>query len=322
MTGAGGYVGGEIVRQLLERGMPVRAKVRNPAQAPPLERLGAEVVIADLQKPETLPAAVDGVSHVYHVASLFRAVGLPESVFNDINCEGTRRMLDAAIAAGVQRFVHCSTGGVHGHIENPPADEEAPFNAGDSYQRTKLEGEKVAMEYFRSGRMRGVAIRPAMVYGPGDTRNLKMFRMIAHGKFFFVGDGTTKVHFVDVRDLARAFIIAMEKEHLNAEVYLVPGAKSVTQKEMANLIALELGVRPPWLHLPVRPMQWLGSACEAVCAPFGIEPPIFRRRVDFFTKHREFNGAKAARDLGYRPARQFEDEVRENTRWYRQHGWI
>jgi nucleoside-diphosphate-sugar epimerase len=322
VTGAGGYVGGEIVRQLLKRKIPVRAKVRNPAQAAPLEKMGAEVVIADLQKPETLPPAVDGVSHVYHVAGLFRAVGLPESVFHDINVEGTRRMLDAAIAAGVKRFVHCSTGGVHGHIENPPADEEAPFNAGDSYQRTKLEGEQVAMDYFRSGRMRGVAIRPAMVYGPGDTRNLKMFRMIAHGMFFFIGDGTTKVHFVDVRDLARAFIIAMGKEHLNAEVYLVPGEKSVTQKEMANLIARELGVRPPWLHLPVKPMQWLGSACEAVCAPFGIDPPIFRRRVDFFTKHREFNGAKAARDLGYRPTRALEAEVRENTRWYVQHGWL
>ncbi len=322
VTGAAGYVGGEVVRQLLERKARVRAMVRNPSQAAELERLGVEVVVADLQKPETLPAAVQGVTYLYHVASLFRAAGLPESVFHDINAEGTRRLLDSAIAAGVKRFVHCSTGGVLGHIQNPPADENAPYNPGDAYQRSKLEGEQIAMDYFRSGKIRGVVIRPAMVYGPGDTRNLKMFRMIARRKFFYVGDGTTKVHFVDVRDLARGFILAMEHDELNAEIYHIPGPKSVTQKEMAEMIANELGVRPPWIHLPVKPMQWLGSACEAICAPLGIDPPIFRRRVDFFTKHREFNGAKAARDLGYRPAQSLEDEVRENTRWYRQHDWL
>jgi len=322
VTGAGGYVGTELVRQLVSGKARVRAMIRDPSQAAALEAMGAEVVIADLRDAATLAAAVRGVSYVYHIASLFRAAGPDESVFHDINAEGTRRLLDASIAAGVKRFVHCSTGGVLGHIKNPPADENTPYNPGDAYQRTKLEGEKIAMEYFRSGRIRGVVIRPAMIYGPGDTRNLKMFRMIARGRFFFVGDGSTKVHFVDVRDLARAFILAMEKAHLNAEVYLLPGATSVSQKKIAELIAREAGVKPPWLHLPVKPMQWLGSACEAICRPLGIEPPIFRRRVDFFTKHREFSGAKARRDLGYEPAQSLEMEIRELTRWYRDHGWL
>jgi len=322
VTGAGGYVGSEIVRQLRDRKRPVRAMVRNPAQVAAMERLGAEVVIADLQTPETLDETVRGVSCVYHIAGLFRVAGRPENEFHAVNVDGTRHMLEAAIAAGVERFVHCSTVGVHGHIESPPANEEAPCNPGDPYQRTKLEGERVAMEYFRSGRIGGVTIRPAMVYGPGDTRNLKMFRMIARRYFFYVGDGTTKVHYVDVRDLARAFILAMDAQHLNAETYLIAGASSVQQSELAKLIAGEIGVAPPWLHLPVKPMQWLGSACEAICRPFGIEPPIFRRRVDFFTKHREFDCAKAARDLGFRPSRSLEQEVRDHTRWYGQHGWL
>jgi nucleoside-diphosphate-sugar epimerase len=322
VTGAGGYVGQELVRQLLARGTPVRAMVRDPSQVDALRQMGAEVVIADLQDETTLPNAVQGVSHVYHIASLFRAAGPPESVFHDINALGTRRMLDASIAAGVRRFVHCSTGGVLGNIENPPGDENTPYNPGDAYQRTKLEGEKIAMEYFRSGKIRGVVIRPAMIYGPGDRRNLKLFRMVSRRQFFFVGDGRTKVHFVDVRDLARAFILAMDKEHLNAEVYLVAGATAVSQKGIAGLIAQEAGVKPPWIHLPVKPMQWLGSACEAICRPIGIEPPIFRRRVDFFTKHREFNWAKARRELGYEPAQSLEMEIRELTRWYKENGWL
>jgi dihydroflavonol-4-reductase len=322
VTGAGGYVGTEVVRQLRDLGRPVRAMVRNPAQAAALEKLGASVVIADLQKAETLPPAVAGVRFVYHIGALFRAAGLPESVFRDINAEGTRRLLDAAIAAGVRRFVHCSTGGVLGHIENPPADENTPYNPGDEYQRTKMEGEMIALDYFRAGRIGGVVIRPAMIYGPGDTRNLKMFKLIARGLFFYVGDGATKVHFIDVRDLARAFLLAMDQEERNGEIYLICGRTSVTQKEMADRIADTLGVRRPWLHLPVKPMQWLGSLCEAVCRPLRVQPPIFRRRVDFFTKHREFNGAKAARELGFQPAQPFEDEVREIVRWYQRHGWL
>ena len=322
VTGAGGYVGTELVRQLLARQERVRAMVRRSSQASGLEEMGAEVVIADVRDASTLPPALEGVTHVYHIASLFRAAGPSEDVFHEINAEGTRRMLDASIDAGVKRFVHCSTGGVLGHIENPPGDEDSPYNPGDAYQRSKLEGELIAMDYFRSGRMRGVVIRPAMIYGPGDTRNLKMFRMIARRQFFFVGDGTTKVHFVDVRDLARAFILAMDKEEINAEVYHIAGDSSVSQKEISAMIAKEARVSPPWLHLPVKPMQWLGTACETVCRPLGVEPPIFRRRVDFFTKHREFSSEKAKRDLCYIPAQSLEQEIREITRWYRDHGWL
>jgi len=322
VTGASGFIGSNVVRLLVDRGVRVRAMVRDPRKSADLEKLGVPVVIADLRDASSLSRAVEGARGVFHIASLFRRAGLPESVFHDVNAEGVRRLFDAAIGAGVERLVHCSTVGVLGHIENPPATEDSPYNPGDMYQRSKLSGEKIALEYLRSGRMKGVVIRPTMVYGPGDTRNLKMFRMVARRCWFYVGDGETKVHFVDVRELARAFLLAMEKEERNGEVYLVVGPKAVSQKVMADRIASELGVPRPWLHLPVKPMQWLGSLCEAICMPLKIPPPIYRRRVDFFTKHREFSGEKAARDLGFRPAKTFEEEIVEITRWYREHGWI
>ena len=179
VTGANGYVGMAIVDLLVQAGVPVRAMVRNPKNADALKRPGVEVVIADLQDKESLRAAVSGVWGIFHIGAIFRQAGLPEEVFYDINAEGTRRLFDVAIEAGVKRIIHCSTGGVLGHIANPPGNESSPYNPGDMYQRSKLEGEKIAMEYFRSGKMGGVVIRPAMIYGPGDTRNLKLFRMIA-----------------------------------------------------------------------------------------------------------------------------------------------
>ncbi len=315
-------MGGEIVRQLSAQGIRVRGMVRKAEQAEAVRALGAEdVVVADLRDAASLAPAVSGVKGIYHIAALFRQAGLPESEFHDINAEGVRRLFDAAIAAGVSRIVHCSTGGVLGHIANPPGTETSPHNPGDMYQRTKLEGETIALEYFRSGKIRGAVIRPGMIYGPGDTRNLKMFRMIAHRRFFYVGPGC-HVHFVDVRDLARAFQLAMEKEDINGEIYIIAGECAAPLREVCKEIARLLNVPPPWLTVPVKPMQWLGSLCEWICTPLHISPPLYRRRVDFFTKNRHFDWSKAARDLGYRPARSFEEELADIVRWYQEHHWL
>ena len=322
VTGAAGFVGLFMVKKLIEHGIPVRAMVRKREQIPALEKLGVEVVLGDLGDRESLDRCVSGMKGVFHIASIFRQAGLPESVFYDINAEGTRRLLEASIAAGVERVIHCSTVGVLGDIKNPPADEHTEFSPGDMYQRTKLEGEKIAMEYFGSGRIGGVVIRPAMIYGPTDSRTLKLYKMIAKGHFFYVGKGLATVHWIDVRDLVEAFRLAMFKPELNAEVYIIAGRSARTLKEMAEMVAENLKVKKPWLHLPVKPMQWLGSLCEWVCTPLGIQPPIFRRRVDFYTKSRHFDGTKAARDLGFKAALPFEEELADILRTYKEDGLL
>jgi len=170
--------------------------------------------------------------------------------------------------------------------------------------------------------MAGAVIRPGMVYGPRDTRNLKLFKLIARGIALYIGDGSTLVHYVDVRDLARAFVLAMEHEERNAEIYMIAGERPASFRELTELISNALGKRPLSVRLPVKPMQWLGSACEAICRPLHIPPPIFRRRVDFYTKNRQFDASKAVSELGYRPARALEDEVADIVGWYREHGWL
>ena len=325
VTGASGFVGSHLVRHLLDHGIPVRAMVRDGSKAHPLRELGAEVVIADFSSPtvdEDLRRAVAGISGVYHIAALFREQGIPDKQFSIVNKEGVRRLIQAAVNAGVNRFIHCSTVGVLGHIDNPPADESTPYNPGDTYQQTKMEGEKIALDAFREGSLRGAVIRPAMIYGPGDTRTLKIFRMIAKGRFFFVGQGGTMVHWVDVRDLVIAFHLAMGAENRQEPLYIIAGEKAVTLRTMCEEIASQLDVKPPWLQLPVKPMQWAGSLCEACCRPFHIEPPLYRRRVDFFTKNRHFDGSKAQRELGFTPAQSLPGEIRDILSSYRESGLI
>lgn len=319
VTGAAGFVGGHLVRHLKSAGVRVRGMVRSAAQAQTLEPHVDEVVVADLTDPASLQAAVDGTAGIYHVAGIFRQSDVPDQVFFDINAEGTRHLFDAAIAAGVPRIVHCSTNGVHSDIERPPAKEDYPFNPGDVYQRSKLEGELIAMEYFRQGAIGGVVLRPTMIWGPGDDRTLKMFRMISKKRFFYVGAGDPLHHWVDARDLAEAFRLAMESD-INAEAFLIGGRKYKSLKSIADEIAKQLGVAKPWLHLPVKPMMLLAHATELVCQPFGIEPPIFRRRVAFFLKSRAYDISKAHQMLGFNPKQEIEGEIRDIIEGYKAAG--
>lgn len=322
VTGASGFVGGQLAELLLNEGKAVRVLVRDETKGKRFRDLGAEIAIGDLRDFESLKRAAAGIGGVYHIAAVYRQAGLPEATFHEVNAEGTRRMLDAAIAGGAERFIHCSTGGVLGDIKNPPGNDQTPYAPGDMYQRSKVEAEKIALEYFRSGKIRGAVIRPGMIYGPADTRHLKMFKMIARRRFFYVGRGDAWVHFCDIRDLVHAFKLAMEHEERNGEIYTIAGRRVLKLHEAVALIAREMAVSKPWLHLPVKPMQLLGTVCEAICTPLGINPPIFRRRVDFFTKSRYFDISKAQRELGYEPAQDLESEIRDTVRWYREKAWI
>jgi nucleoside-diphosphate-sugar epimerase len=322
VTGAGGFLGGHLVRMLAARGVRVRAMVRREAQVETLRGVAEHVVVADLRDEATLRRATEGVYGVYHVAAIFRQESVGPALFHDVNAEGVRRMLDAAIAAGAQRFVHGSTIGVHSHIDEPPADETAPFNPADTYQESKAQGELIAIRYFDEGRIRGVVIRPTMIYGPGDTRTLKMFRMIARRSFFYVGRGETLLHWVDVRDVANGLRLAMETEHVTAEAFLIGGRSHRTLKDTTREIARQLGVAEPWLHLPVGPVTALAAVTEAVCRPLGIEPPLYRRRVSFFLKDRAFDISKARDQLGYEPSQSFEQEIADIIADYRAAGLL
>lgn len=317
VTGASGFLGSYLVKELLKQNVPVRAMVRSSSSQASLEGLDVDIVEGDMQNEESLLKATEGVQGVFHIAALFRQAGIPDQQYAKVNAEGTRLLLDASIKQGVKRFIHCSTVGVLSHIDSPPANENTPYKPSDIYQYTKMQGELVALDYFKSGKIPGVVIRPAMIYGPGDSRTLKLFYMISRGIFFYVGKGKALVHWVDVRDLAHAFWLAMQKTELNNTIYTIGGERFLPLKEMTSIVAQRLGVRRPWLHLPVKPTQMLGTLCERICTPLGIRPPIYRRRVDFFTKDRAFDISKAKSELGFKPLQSLEEEISDIIESYK-----
>jgi dihydroflavonol-4-reductase len=231
-------------------------------------------------------------------------------------------VIEAAAAAGVRRVVHCSTVGVHGDVEHPPANEDAPLKPGDIYQVTKLEGEQVARQAAARTGAEVVIARPTGIYGPGDKRLLKLFRGVARRRFAVLGSGRIFYHLTYIDDLIEGFRLCGEVPGAAGRTYILAGGEVTTLNELIGIVADTAGVPPPSRHLPVWPFWMAGAACEALCAPFGIEPPLYRRRVDFFTKSRAFDISRARQELGFAPAVSLRDGITRTLAWYRDAGWI
>jgi nucleoside-diphosphate-sugar epimerase len=320
VTGATGFTGGHLARALARRAYQVRALVRSSAAD--LREAGVETVTGDLRDPSSLARAAQGVSVIYHIAAIYRQAGLRDEEYRAVNAAAVRSVIEAAARAGARRVVHCSTVGVHGDVEHPPANEEAPLKPGDIYQQTKLDGERMARQAAADTGVEVVVARPTGIYGPGDRRLLKLFRGVARRRFIILGGGRIYYHLTYIDDLIEGFRLCGEVPAAAGRTYILAGGEVTTLNELTALIAEEAGVAPPSLHVPAWPFWLAGAACEALCAPFGLEPPIYRRRVDFFTKSRAFDISRARAELGYAPAVTLREGIRRTLTWYRNAGWI
>ena len=281
-----------------------------------------EVASGDLADRASLGPACRDVEVVYHIAATYRTAGQGDDVYRAVNVDGTARLLEAAAEGGVRRVVHCSTGGVHGHIERPPANEDAPLTPGDIYQETKLEAERLSRAFGERGAVDVVIARPIGIYGPGDTRFLRLFRGLARRRFPMLGDGQVCYHLTFIDDLVEGFRLCAETSAAAGRTYLLAGPEYTTLEELVGLIASELGVSPPRWHLPVWPFWVAGALAEAICVPLKVEPPLYRRRVDFFVKSRAFDTTRARGELGFAPGIDLRTGIHRTAVWYREQGLL
>jgi nucleoside-diphosphate-sugar epimerase len=301
----------------------VSALVRTEAStASALKEAGVSMVTGDLRDRDALAAATDGVEVVYHIAAMYRQAGLGDEVYRAVNATAVADVVEAAARAGVRRVVHCSTVGVHGDVEHPPANEDAPLKPGDIYQVTKLEGERLARDTGSRLGVEVTIVRPTGIYGPGDRRLLKLFRGVARRRWVTLGDGKIYYHLTFIDDLVDGFRLCGTHPAAANRTYILAGGEVTTLNDLVGLVADVAGVATPTRHLPVWPFWVAGAACEAICAPFGIEPPIFRRRVDFFTKSRAFDISRARTEIGFAPRVGLREGTRRTLEWYRAEGWL
>ena len=321
ITGAAGFTGSHLTRTLAQRGYSVRAFVRSHRNVEQLQHPNIQWIRGDIRDVAAVNGAVAGVDLVFHLAALYRSARHSDDVYREINVEGTRNLLAAAQRHQVERFVHCSTIGVHGDVQTVPANESAPLQPGDIYQETKLAGEDIVQRYIQEGLPASI-VRPAGIYGPGDRRFLKLFRMIKSRKFRMFGSGKTLLHLVYIDDLVDGFIRCGEETTAIGETYIIAGERYVTLNELTRHVAQVTRVKLRPRHWPYQPLWLAAYLCENCCRSLSIEPPLHRRRVEFFVKNRAFDIAKAVSELGFQPRIDLVTGLQRTATWYRQQGWL
>lgn len=321
VTGATGFTGSNLCKRLILDGEQVVAFVRDLQKAKNLVRMGVECRLVDLDNCESIYDHFTGIEKVFHIAAAYRTEHIDLSQFWRVNVEATRYLLKASVASGVKRFVHCSTVGVQGEIEDSPASEDYRFKPGDHYQKSKMEGELLALEYFKKG-LPGSVVRPVGIYGPGDTRFLKLFRPISKGHFVMIGTGNSLYHMTYIDDLIDGFLLCGKKKEALGEVFTIAGANYTTLCELVDLIADVLGKSPPRFRIPYYPVFLASILCERICRSLGLSPPLYPRRVEFFVLDRAFSIEKAKRLIGYQPKIGLREGLERTAAWYKKEGLI
>lgn len=322
VTGATGFVGAAVARQLAEAGEEVRVLARPSSNRRNLEGLDAEVVNGDLTDPASLAKAVKGCRGVFHVAADYRLwVRDPHTMFA-INVEGTRTLLLAAAEAGTQRIVYTSSVATLGIPRGRPGDERTQVDYADMigpYKQSKFRAEAEVQRLFAERGIPAVIVNPSTPVGPGDVKPTPTGRMIveaASGRMpAYVDSGLNIVH---VEDVARGHLLAFEKGQLGERYVL--GGENMTLGEIFAEIARIAGRRPPRVRIPHAAVMPIAAAAEAWGRLSGREPFVTIDGVRMAKKRMFFTHDKAARALGYtaRPAvRALEDAVA----WFRAHGY-
>jgi len=243
VTGASGFAGGALCRALRSAERDVVAFVRPSSNTHFLTKAGVDCRVVDITSSQDVMDAFERFDIVYHIAAAYRAEHVNEDFFRTVNVEATRNICEASLQHGVGRVVHCSTVGVQGEIIDPPADEEYRFAPGDHYQQSKLEGELVARDYMTRG-LSVCIVRPVGIYGPGDTRFLKLFRPISRGRFVMIGSGEVLYHLTYIDDLVQGFLLAGEHPNAEGEVFTMAGPEYTTLNELMAKIAATCGRSP------------------------------------------------------------------------------
>ena len=325
VTGGTGFVGANVVRELLRDGRSVRVLARPGGDRRALAGLPVEIAEGDLLDVASLRAAVRGVGSVFHVAADYRLWAADPSALIRANVEGTRAILQAGGDAGVARIVYTSSVGALGiPRDGTLGTETTPVTLDEMvgpYKRSKFMAEQVALEFARAG-LPVVIVNPSAPIGPWDVKPTPTGQMIVdalHGRLFATVD--TGLNLVHVRDVARGHILAEEKGRIGEKYILGHGEGNLSLAAIGRLISELSGCRSPRVRIPYA-VAWCAAACsEGLARLTGGVPKVPLDAVRMARKRMFFSPAKAIRELGL-PQTDVRDAVRDAVEWFFQHGYV
>jgi 2-alkyl-3-oxoalkanoate reductase len=329
VTGSTGLLGSHIVEQLRKQNKPVRVLVRRGSDRSWLDTQGVEYVEGDITDPASLKRACAGVDVVYHAAARVGDWG-PWEEFQKITIDGTRNLLNAAIAAKVRRFVHVSSISVYGyHTKEGTIDEAYGEKHGLGYKmykwayytRSKVEAEYIVWDAHKRKQIEVTVIRPAWIYGPRDrTTIFRLAKMIRQGKAKILGRGDNRLNVVYAGNIAEAAIKAAHMKEAVGEAFNISNDGTITQREYFDKLADALGaprVRP---HAPYRAAYFVGFLMECIGHLLRSKKPPFVTRYAVWLMGRRsyFPAEKARRVLGWQSTVSYDVGIPMTVRWYEQ----
>jgi nucleoside-diphosphate-sugar epimerase len=320
VTGATGFVGSHLLDLLVERGDKVRILVRPSEDVKGLALTDVEVYRGDLADRTSLEVAVDGIDRVLHCAARTGPWG-PQAEYEIANVQGLKTLIDASLAAGVQRIVHVSSITVHGVDVQGTADETAPLCGGaDPYSRSKVAGEQLLQRMIRDKGAPLTIVRPGLIYGPRDAGSFGRFAtLIEQSKMVVMGRGNNHLPLIYVTDVVQGILLASVADHAIGREYILVNDEPVTQCDYLNAIASELGVPPPRRHIPYRLALSIGGIAEMTghLLHWKQAPPVTRFGVGMLGGDNRFTINRARSELGFTPQVCLAEGVRKGIAWYR-----
>lgn len=316
VTGATGFIGGHLTRRLVSENVKVRALARDPARAGTLAPSGVEVVRGDLRDPVSLAAAVRDCQGIFHLAGIVDDF-VPDADYRAVNVEGTRALAEAALAAGVRRFVHASTVAVYGLRPAPDADERAPDAAShDAYSDTKLEAEQVIRRLVAERGLPAVIAQLGITYGPGDDAwTLAPLKRIRAGGMLLPGGGAALAQPIYIDDVIEG-VLAVARRGAAGERYILRGPETIPFKQYFGELARIAGKR----SIPGVPV-WAAFAMAGVATALsrvtGRPPMATRAQILWLTANRTFSGRKAREELGFAAAIDLKTGMARLDEWLR-----
>ncbi len=318
VTGATGFIGATVARRLAEAGHRIHALHRRQEQAAGLLAAGFSPVqgnLADLDV-ATLPR-VDGL---IHAGAVINNGGPGE--YQQVNVDGTTRLAEWALRQSPPpRLVLISSVGVYGALATQPAVEDSPCRPENDYEVTKLAAEQVV----RTAAGRGlpmVIIRPTWVYGPGDRKNFKLFRLIHQGRFPLIGSGRTLLSPLFSEDLAEGILRAATSTEAVGQTIILGPTAPVSLLELCAAAADALGKPAPGRRIPLALALPAAVAAEFLWKFLPGSPPLSRRRLLFFTRSQTFDVTRASRILGFQASTSLSAGMHRTATWYRRQGWL
>lgn len=324
ITGASGFVGSAVARSLLQSGDAVRALVRSTSARTNLADPRLQIAEGDISDAASMARAMTGVRYLFHVAADYRLWARHPGDIVRTNVEGTRNVMNAALAAGVERVVYTSSVATLASRPNrEPSDERfplAPADAVGAYKYSKVMAERLVEAMVAEQNLPAVIVNPSTPIGPGDVRPTPTGRIIieaAAGRMpAYVDTGLNLVH---VDDVAAGHVAALRKGRIG-ERYIL-GGQDVLLGDMLGEISRRIGRSPPKVRLPRRLIFPIAYAAEAIAHFTGREPFVTTTGLKLAKDHMFFTSAKAARELGYR-ARPYGEAIAEAIAWFRDNGYL